>query len=132
VKFGLSNIAVMYTLFFLGRRRVFSIVVLKALFVLVTRGFIAGILSFFGGILSITVMAVLMLIYRERISYLVLSIFGAIFHNIGQFTVILIIYTNLFILSYLPVLLISGLVAGIITSTLLKFILPVLKKINYK
>jgi heptaprenyl diphosphate synthase len=129
VKFGLSNIAVMYALFFLGRKQAYTIAVLKAAFVFITRGAIAALLSFSGGVLSITVMILLMALFKERISYLVISIFGAVFHNVGQFIVITVIYTGMNIWAYFPVLLISGLIAGIATSTLLRFIMPALQRL---
>ncbi|HWQ78018.1 MAG TPA: Gx transporter family protein [Anaerovoracaceae bacterium] len=129
VKFGLSNIAVMYALFFLGKKQAYTIGVLKSAFVFITRGGIAGLLSLAGGILSITVMILLMVIFRERITYLVISIFGAVFHNIGQFAVITVIYTGMNMWAYLPVLLVSGLAAGIVTSTLLKFIMPAFQRL---
>ena len=129
IKFGLSNIAVMYALFFLGRRQAYAIGILKAVFVFVTRGGIAGLLSLSGGILSITVMILLMAIFRDKITYLIISIFGALFHNIGQFIVITVIYTGINMWAYLPVLLISGLAAGIVTSTLLRFIMPAFQRL---
>ncbi len=129
VKFGLSNIAVMYALFFLGSKQAYLIAVLKGGFVFITRGIIAGALSLSGGILSITMMLLLLLVFRQKISYLSISIFGAVFHNIGQFLVIILLYTGMNILPYLPVLLISGVIAGIVTSTLLRFILPALKRL---
>lgn len=129
VKFGLSNIAVMYALFFLGKKQAYTIAVLKAFFVFITRGGIAASLSLSGGILSLTVMVLLLLLFKERITYFILSIFGAVFHNVGQFIVILILYTGMNIWAYLPLLLISGVIAGMVTSTLLKFILPALKRL---
>lgn len=129
VKFGLSNIAVMYALFFLGARHAYSIAVLKAVFVIVTRGFTAGVLSFSGGILSLTIMLLLLLIFKESISYLIISIMGAVFHNIGQFIVIVVIFSGMNIWAYLPVLIISGIIAGIVTSTLLKFIIPAFNRL---
>lgn len=129
VKFGLSNIAVMYALFFLGKKQAYTIGILKSGFVFITRGGIAALLSLSGGILSITVMILLIAIFRERITYLVISIFGAVFHNVGQFIVIVIIYTGMSLWAYFPVLLISGLVAGIVTSTLLKLIIPAFQRL---
>lgn len=129
VKFGLSNIAVMYALFFLGKKQAYTIGILKSGFVFITRGAIASLLSLSGGLLSITVMILLMAVFREKISYLVVSIFGAVFHNIGQFIVITLIYTGMNLWAYFPVLLISGLAAGIVTSTLLKFIMPAFKRL---
>lgn len=129
VKFGLSNIAVMYALFFLGKKQAYTIGILKSVFVFVTRGGIAGLLSLSGGILSITVMILLMAIFRDRITYLILSIFGAVFHNVGQFIVITVIYTGMNMWAYFPVLLISGIAAGVVTSTLLRFIMPAFNRL---
>lgn len=130
VKFGLSNIAVMYAMIFLTKGQAYSIAILKAMFVFMTRGLIAGILSISGGILSLTVMLVILIIFRDRVSYMILSISGAVAHNLGQFAAITVIYTGLYMLAYLPVLLVSGVVAGIITATLLRFIIPALKKLG--
>ncbi len=130
VKFGLSNIAVMYALFFLSKSQAYTIAVLKAVFIFVTRGIIAGALSFCGGILSITVMALLILLFKKRVTYLILSIAGAVAHNTGQFIAVTLIYTGVNLWAYLPVLLISGLLAGTVTAMLLKFILPAFKKLG--
>ncbi len=132
IKLGLSNIVVMYSLFFLKKSGALVLAVLKSLFVLLTRGLVAAILSFCGGILSISVMILLMLLFKERISYLVTSIAGAIFHNLGQLTAISLLYTNLLLWTYLPVLLVAGVIAGTATAALLKTTLSVLGKLNLK
>ena len=129
VKFGLSNIAVMYALFFLTKSQAYTIAILKGLFVFMTRGIIAGILSLFGGILSLTVMVLLLFIFKDRISYLVISIFGAVAHNMGQFIAITFIYIGMNLWAYIPVLLVSGVAAGIVTATVLRFIIPAFKKL---
>jgi len=132
VKFGLSNIVVMFALFFIGTKEAFAIAVLKSIFVILVRGAVAGFLSFFGGVFSVIVMASLILIFRTKISYLIVSIFGSIFHNIGQFIAISIVYTSLGLWAYIPILLISGVVAGIITATMLRILLPAFKKLGIK
>lgn len=132
VKFGLSNIVVMYTLFFLDKRSAFAIAVLKAVFGGMTRGVVAGLLSLTGGLFSIGIMIVLMFICKGKGSYFLYSMSGAVFHNIGQFTAISILYTNMALIYYLPILLVSGIIAGIITSVLLRFILPALQKLGLK
>jgi len=131
VKFGFSNIAVMYVLFFVGKKEAYAVAVLKAVFVFTTRGFVAATLSLTGGLLSITVMVILLLIFRDKISYLVLSIFGAVFHNIGQLVAVSLIYTNFYLLYYFPVLLVAGVVAGVATATLLKIIMPVFQRLRF-
>ncbi|MHB8062113.1 MAG: Gx transporter family protein [Ruminiclostridium sp.] len=129
VKLGLSNIAVMYALFFLDKKPAFTIGILKALFVCITRGPIAGLLSFSGGMLALVIMSVLILIFKDKISYFVLSIFGSVAHNIGQFVAISFIYTDMNLLALLPFLLIAGVIAGMATSTLLRFIMPAFKRL---
>jgi heptaprenyl diphosphate synthase len=131
VKFGFSNIAVMYVLFFVGKKEAYAVAVLKAVFVFTTRGFVAATLSLCGGLLSITVMVILLLIFRDKISYLILSIFGAVFHNIGQLVAVSLIYTNFYLLYYFPVLLVAGVVAGVATATLLKIIMPVFQRLRF-
>lgn len=130
IKLGLSNIMVMYTLFFLNRRQALLLALIKAVFVYATRGTVAGILSLSGGLLSLAVMILLLFVFKDKVSYLLLSIFGAIFHNLGQLTAVSLIYTNLYMLAYLPVLLFAGIIAGIATAALLKLILPALKKLS--
>jgi heptaprenyl diphosphate synthase len=132
VKLGLSNIAVMYALFFVGAGQAFSIAVLKALFVLITRGTVAAFLSLLGGVLSVAIMLIILFIFKEKVSYLIISVFGSVFHNIGQFIGISLIYTSMGLWAYLPILIISGIIAGIVTSTLLRFILPAFEKLGLK
>jgi heptaprenyl diphosphate synthase len=132
IKLGLSNIAVMYALFFLNKRQAFTIAILKAMFVFLTRGIIAALLSLSGGLVSLIIMSILLLIFKEKISYLMISIFGAVFHNVGQLVALSFLFTSVYIWAYLPVLLFTGVLAGIATSALLKFILPAFKKLGLK
>ena len=128
-KLGLSNIITMYTLFFMGKRQALLIAVLKSAFVLITRGAVSGALSLAGGICSLLVMTGLILIFKDRISYLMLSILGAISHNMGQLLVVTLIMLNSYALWYTPLLIIAGIVMGSITGTLLKAVMPGLNSI---
>lgn len=77
-----------------------------------------------------TVMLILMVLFRDKASYAVISISGAIAHNLGQFVAISFIYTGMYLWAYLPVLLISGVGAGIVTALLLKFIIPAFERLR--
>lgn len=129
IKMGLSNIAVMYALFFIGAKQAYGIAVLKSAFVVITRGLIAGVFSLTGGLLSITVMLLIMVITKRNASYSIVSIFGAITHNIGQFIVISLIYAGTNVWFYFPVLIISGVATGLLTAGILNVILPAFKKL---
>jgi heptaprenyl diphosphate synthase len=74
-------------------------------------------------------MSLLIIIFKDKISYLAVSIAGSVFHNLGQLTAVSLLYTDMVLWIYLPVLLISGIIAGIITSTLLKVCQTAFKKL---
>lgn len=132
VKLGLSNIVTMYTLFFLGRRQALILAVLKSVFVLMMRGATAGILSLSGGIISVLLIILLILILRSKATYLILSIAGAIAHNFAQIVMAsLILSTNILVL-YWPILLLSGVIMGTITGSLLKVVMPYMDKVFRK
>ncbi|MFA9462895.1 MAG: Gx transporter family protein [Velocimicrobium sp.] len=130
VKFGLSNIVVMYAMFFLKKRDALMIAILKGMFSALTKGAIAGLVGLTGGLFSIGIMAILFYVLKEKGSYFLYSMSGAVFHNIGQFVAISIIYTNMAVVYYLPVLLVAGIAAGAITSLLLKIVLPALQRLE--
>ena len=127
VKPGLANIVVMYALFFLGRRQALLLVVLKGLFALLTRGVSAGALSISGGLLSLTVMC-LLLLPAARPSYLILSIAGAVCHNLGQLLMASLWLQTAFSLAYAPALIVSGIGMGTLTAISLRVLLPALER----
>lgn len=132
VKFGLSNIAVMFAIFFLGAQQAYEIAILKAIFIFLTRGGIAGTLSLSGGLLSITCMLLMIRILKEKVTYISISVVGAVTHNLGQFLVISVLYIGAGLWAYLPVLVMFGVIAGIMTAILLQIILPALKRVAIK
>lgn len=131
VKLGLANIVVMYALLFLGSGSALTLATLKSLFVALTRGAMAGLLSLGGGLLSVLVMLVLSRA-RQKPSAFILSVSGAIAHNFGQLIVLNLLMTqSIYTLYYAPVLLISGLGMGTLTSIGLKALLPALERLGF-
>lgn len=129
VRLGLSNIITMYAFFFMGPRPALLLTVLKSLFVLLTRGFNAGFLSLCGGLLSVFVILLLVVLSRNRCSYLILSIAGAICHNLGQITGASFLLGTPLVLYYLPVSLVFGVLAGAVTGALLRAVMPLFDRI---
>lgn len=132
VKIGLSNIVVMYALFFMGTKQAFSLAVLKSLFVALTRGVVAGVLSLSGGMLSLLVMWLLYRLLAKHITYFILSVCGALSHNIGQLIAASFVLGSRLALTYAPILIVSGLVMGWITSASLGMLLPALGKMGFQ
>lgn len=131
IKLGLSNIVTMYALFFLGISDSFVLAVLKSLFVFLTRGAVAGLLSGAGGLLSVCVMlAGVKLASRRGIPYTLISVCGGIFHNLGQLLMVALLMDSAIALYYLPVMLLSGFGMGLITGILLRTLLPHLRRLE--
>jgi heptaprenyl diphosphate synthase len=127
MRFGLSNVATMYALFFMGRRPAFVLASMKSLLVLLTRGPVAGLLSLSGGMLSLAVIAILAALWRDA-SYFFLSVAGAVTHNIAQLAVAsrLASFNPLF---FIPVMTAAGVVAGSLTAVMLRVVMPVFKRV---
>ena len=131
MKLGLANIVVMYALFFMGPRQALVLDVLKALFVFLVSGFTAGLLSRCGGLLSLLVMWVLYYLLPVRPTWFILSVCGALAHNIGQLLGAGVIISSSLSFYYAPVMLVLGLVMGALTSITLKALLPALGKMGF-
>ena len=126
VKLGLSNIVTMYCLFFLGTGAAFSVACLKSCFVLLMRGPTGAAMSLAGGLVSV----LLMLFCRRflRLGERLTSIAGAIAHNVGQLGMAVLLLRSVYALYYLPVMILSGILMGLLTGLLLRFVMPYLKK----
>ena len=113
VKLGLANLVIVIALY---RMPVGEVYLLSGVRVVLT-GFLFGNLmsilySLAGGILSLTVMWGMKRI--RSVSILGVSIAGGVFHNIGQLLAAALMVETYGVFSYLPVLLISGLLTGFV------------------
>ena len=113
VKHGLANLIIVIALY----KMKFSDAFLLSVVRVVLSGFIFGnyfsiIYSLAGGILSLCVMAGLK--KTDKFSVMGISMAGGVAHNVGQLIVAMIVVETLSIVAYVPVLLISGLVTGLL------------------
>ena len=128
-RLGLSNIVTMYCAICVSKTQAVTLNALKSVFVFLTRGAMAGLLSFCGGMLSILVLVLLLLVFQNRISFLALSVAGAVAHNLGQFLALLFILDMGLFVYYLPVSLVAGVLMGLLTGALLRVVMPALERI---
>lgn len=131
MKLGLANIVVMYALFFMGPGQALVLDLLKALFVFLVSGFTAGFLSLCGGLLSFAVLWFLYYRLPLRPTWFILSVCGALAHNIGQLLGAGVILSSALSLYYAPVMLVLGLVMGALTSLSLRAVLPALGRLGF-
>ncbi|MFZ2594868.1 MAG: Gx transporter family protein, partial [Gemmiger qucibialis] len=128
MKLGLSNIVVMYAVLFLNRRSALYLVLLKALFALLTRGVTAGFLSLCGGALSLAVFCLLLALPFTITGY-IFSVSGALAHNCGQLLGAAALLSDKMAITYAPMLLIAGLIVGSCTYMVSRLIFPAVKRI---
>ena len=113
IKLGLANLIIVVALYKLELKEVYMLAVVRVLL----SGFIFGnyfsiIYSLTGGLLSLTVMALLK--RQEGFSVMGISMAGGVFHNVGQMIVAVLVVETFSISYYLPVLLIAGLITGLV------------------
>ncbi len=133
IKLGLANIITLTAMVLLGRKEAGLILVCRIVLGSVFAGGVSGFLfSIAGGALAYAVMCLLLNAFRDKLIW-VLSIFGAIGHNIGQLTVAVIITgTPNIALYYGPVLFAAAIVTGAFTGVGAMFLLRALDKLKTK
>ena len=129
VKLGLANIVTLLAIIFFGTRDALIVVCIRvALSSLFGGGLLIFTFSIAGGILSTITMAFLYKKMYNFFSILGISIVGAIMHNIGQLSMASVVMKDFSVLSYLPVLFISGIIMGCIVGICTKMLVPALEK----
>lgn len=119
IKLGLANIITLIGIVFLGWQDVLLIVIVRSFVVaLLTRGIMMLAFSLSGGILSAVVMWLLYKKFSKFVSTKGVSIAGAITHNTAQLMVASLLLGQVVVLYYLPVLLISAVITGLITGSI--------------
>lgn len=113
VKLGLANLIIVIALYRMKLSEAYLLSIVRVLLA----GFIFGnyfsiIYSLAGGLLSLTVMALLR--KKGGFSVIGVSIAGGVFHNIGQLIIASVIMETFSVMYYVPVLLIAGLVTGLL------------------
>ncbi len=125
MRVGLSNIVIMAAILCVNLPGALLLTVLKAAFVFLTRGAVAGIMSLFGGLAAFAVTAVLF--RRTKASYILISVLGAAAHSLGQLCAARLILGTSSVFAYAPVLMAGSAAAGVVTGIVLKAVFPLLE-----
>ena len=113
VKAGLANIAVIFTLYKFGIKEAVTVSLIRVVLVSMLFGSpISMIYSISGATLSLAVM--ILLKKFTPLSEVVVSVSGGIMHNVGQIGAASVMLGTNVVTYYLPFLLLSGTIAGII------------------
>ncbi|MCD8119363.1 MAG: Gx transporter family protein [Lachnospiraceae bacterium] len=130
VKPGLANVITLIVLMLYGAGDAFLVLMLRIVLSAVFAGQIIFLAySLAGGVLCFGVMALLCRAFRKK--HIVLtSMFGAVFHNLGQILVALLLTGSTAVLIYVPFLMLSALVTGAFTGMAAQFTVRKLTKIS--
>ena len=113
VKVGLANIAVVFALYRLGWKEAVAISLVRVVMVSMLFGSIASLFySLAGAVLSLAGMGLLK--KTGRFTEIMVSVTGGILHNIGQIAMACLILETAALRYYLPFLLVSGIIAGVV------------------
>ena len=127
VKLGLANVVVIIMMYFMDVKGAFFISLIRVfLSGLLFAGFAGLLYSLAGAMLSFAVMALLK--KTGKFSIIGVSLAGGVFHNVGQVAVAAMVVENVKMAYYLPFLLVSGVVTGILIGIVAKTALCYLKR----
>lgn len=119
IKLGLANVVIVIVLYKMGWKEAYIISITRVILAGFLFGNLASILfSLAGCLLSLSMMFILY--KREIFSVIGVSVIGAIFHNLGQILVAMMVVNTFSVAYYFPVLMIAGVVTGIIIGFLAK------------
>ena len=129
VKLGLSNIVTVCVLFLFGRREALAVQLARILLGAIVTGQLGALpYSLAGGLLSLGVLCLLKPLFSERQLWAA-SVVGGLLHNLGQLGMAALITRTPGLLAYLPVLLLCGMGAGLLTGLCAQLVLAGLRRI---
>ncbi|MDY6037550.1 MAG: Gx transporter family protein [Eubacterium sp.] len=121
IKLGIANLAVLIALYRFDFKHAMSINVIRIIVSgLLFNGIFGALYALSGGILSLSVMWILK--KADLFSMVGVSMAGGVAHNIGQILVASVIVSDLRMFMYLPVLMFSGIISGIIIGILAYYV----------
>lgn len=113
VKLGIANAVIMLVLYQMGAKQAFVLSVARVvLAALLFSGLFTMLYSLAGAVCSLTGM--ILLKRSKAFSPVGVSVAGGVLHNIGQIVVAMLVMEQAALISYFPVLLVSGVVSGVV------------------
>ncbi len=117
VKVGLPNIVILFLLYRYGWREAGAVSLVR---LALSAALFTGFAAFFYGLAgaAVSLLGSALLKRSDRFSPLGVSVAGGVLHNLGQIALAALILDSGYVFAYLPVLLLSGTVAGALVGLL--------------
>ena len=130
VKLGLANMITLVAMVLLGKKEAGAILIVRILMGSMFAGGVSGFLfSIAGGLLAYLVMIILIGAFPKKLLWVV-SVFGAIAHNIGQLAVAVWVSGTPSIIVYGPALMASGIITGAFTGVGAYYLVRALSRLD--
>lgn len=130
VKLGVANVITLFAIWTLGRREAGVILLIRiVLGNLIVGSVMAMLYSLAGGLLCWVIMCLMKPITNRKHIW-VMSIFGAMGHNVGQLAVAIFVSGTVSIAIYAPVLFLAGIVTGFFTGQCAQAVLNHMDKLR--
>lgn len=133
VKLGLANLVSLIVLYYFTRREYVAVGSLRVLLV----GLIATGLFSFGffisaaGFVLSTLATLLVITLWKNASIYTISVTGAVFHMIGQVSCCALLYGQINMMKYLPIVLVPGIVAGFLIALVAAAVIGQLERAHF-
>jgi heptaprenyl diphosphate synthase len=122
VKLGIANTVGLIVLYYFGPKEYMYLGFLRVLMVSLFTGFGFNFLIAMSGY-GLASISVMIFYHLKTLSIFGLSLVGAVFHGIGQIGMVALLYQSIFMINYLPVLMTSGVIAGLIVALISREVL---------
>lgn len=125
VKLGLANIVMLIILYELGILEAILVDLLRVLVVGLIRGTFLSmgfLMSLTGAVFSIGIMILFYLLIK-KFSIIGVSVIGAVFHVIGQILIAMIYLGTVYVVYYLPIILVSSVITGVLVGLVAQLVI---------
>lgn len=130
VKVGLANIAVIFTLYKLGVKEAIIVSVIRVILISMLFGSAVSLIYSISGA-ALSLLSMMLLKKLTPLTEIAVSVTGGVMHNIGQIVAASFLLSTNVVVYYLPFLLVSGTIAGIVVG-IASAILIKRVKFNYR
>lgn len=128
IKLGLSNGVLIFALYMLDAPTAFVLMIVKVVLSgLLFGGVSAMLYAMAGGVLS---MLTMMLLKRFNFHMVIISMFGAVMHNVGQVVMAMLVLQTPKLMYYMAILMFVGLATGAVTGIAAKSTVNHIKKLR--
>lgn len=125
VKLGLANIVILIVLFEIGILEAIIINFIRVIIVALVRGTFLSmgfLMSLTGAFMSLGVMILFYLLIK-KFSIIGVSVIGSIFHVTGQILIAMIYLGTVYVIYYLPIIMVSAILTGVLVGVIARLII---------